>query len=58
MPEFIRNIGWPELLIIAILVIIFFGSRKMREVSRGMGESVKEVKKIKKDLTSKEKEEE
>jgi sec-independent protein translocase protein TatA len=50
MPAFLRNIGWPELLIILVLVILFFGGRKMKEMSRGIGESVKEAKKIKEDL--------
>lgn len=57
MPAFLRNIGWPELLIILILVLLFFGGKKMKEFSKGMGESVKEAKKIKKDLKSEEKEE-
>ena len=50
MPAFLRNIGWPELLVIFILILLFFGGKKMKEMSRGMGESVKEAKKIKEDL--------
>jgi len=50
MLNWIKNIGLPELIIIAIVIIIFFGARKTRELSRGLGESVKEAKKVKKEL--------
>jgi sec-independent protein translocase protein TatA len=50
MPAFLKNIGWPELLIIFVLILLFFGGKKMKEVSRGVGESVKEAKKIKDEI--------
>ena len=50
--NFIKNIGWPELLVLGIIIIIFFGAGKVKELSAGLGESIKEVKKIKKDLKS------
>ena len=43
------NIGSTEFLIIAIVVLLFFGSKKLNELARGLGESTKEVKKIKRD---------
>lgn len=58
MLNFIKNIGLTELIIIAVLVVIFFGGKKSRELSRGLGESAKEAKKIKeeiKDMTGKKK---
>ena len=49
MLNFIRNIGLPELLIIAVVLILLFGSRKTKELSRGLGESAKELKRVKKE---------
>jgi len=46
------NIGSAELLIILVLLLLFFGSKKLTELARGMGEASKEVKKIKKEITS------
>jgi len=43
------GLGSAELLIIAVVVLIFFGSKKLNELARGLGESTKEIKKIKKE---------
>ena len=51
------NIGSTELIIVAIIIFIFFGSKKLRELARGLGESTKEVKKIGKELSGKDEEE-
>ena len=48
MLSIFRSIGWPELLIIGGILLVFFGSKKVKEFSRGMGTSVKELKKVKK----------
>lgn len=45
--------GW-ELLVIALLVIIFFGAKRIPEVARGMGKGIREFK----DATKKDKKEE
>lgn len=52
MFDFIRNIGLPELIIIAVILIILFGGKKVKELSRGLGESAKELKKVKKEFES------
>ena len=39
------RIGSTELLIIAIILLILFGGRKLPELGKGLGESVKEFKK-------------
>ncbi len=44
------NIGTTELIIIGIVLVIFFGSKKLNELARGLGESSKEIKKIKKEV--------
>lgn len=46
----IRNIGSPEVIIIAIIVLFFFGGSKISEFTQGLTESRKELNKIKEDL--------
>lgn len=36
--------GLPEILIIAFLIILFFGGKKIPDLVRGMGEAIKEFK--------------
>jgi len=52
----LANIGTTELIIVAVIILLFFGSRKLRELARGLGESTKEVKKIKREFTKEENE--
>lgn len=44
-------IGYQELLIIFVLVLLFFGGRKIPEVARGLGKGIKEFKKAKDEIT-------
>lgn len=37
-------IGGPELIIIAIIILVLFGGRKIPELMRGLGKGVKEFK--------------
>jgi len=37
--------GSTELLVIAILILLLYGGKKLPELGKGLGESVKEVKK-------------
>lgn len=46
----IRNIGSPEVIIIAIIILFFFGGSKISEFTQGLTESRKELNKIKEDL--------
>ncbi len=39
------NIGTPELLLILLIVLLLFGSRKLPELARSLGSSMKEVRK-------------
>lgn len=52
MFNFINNIGPTELIILALILIVFFGARLIRGLARTSGETVKELKKIKKEFTS------
>ena len=38
------RIGWGEILIIALIVLLLFGARKIPELMRGMGKGVKSFK--------------
>lgn len=38
------NIGAPELFVIVLVVIIFFGSKKIPELMRGLGKGMREFK--------------
>lgn len=37
--------GLPEILIIAFIILLLFGARKIPEFVKGLGEAVKEIKK-------------
>ena len=39
------NLGVPELAIILVILILFFGGKKIPEFIRGIGEAIKEYKK-------------
>ena len=39
------GIGSTEIIIIAVVLLILFGGRKLPELGKGIGESVKELKK-------------
>jgi TatA/E family protein of Tat protein translocase len=47
--NFLRNIGTPEIIIITLVLIVFFGSKRMSEMARQLGEASKELKKAKKE---------
>ncbi len=37
-------LGWGEILIIALIILLLFGARKIPELMRGMGKGVKSFK--------------
>jgi sec-independent protein translocase protein TatA len=45
MPGFLSNIGTRELIIIALILVLLFGGKKIPEFIKGIGEAVKEFKK-------------
>jgi len=45
-----QNIGTVEIIIIALVLLVLFGGRKLPELARGLGESGKELKKAQKEL--------
>lgn len=40
-----NGIGNTEIIIIAVVLLVLFGGRKLPELGRGLGESIKELKK-------------
>jgi sec-independent protein translocase protein TatA len=44
-----RNIGTTELLVLAAILLVFFGGKKIPELARGVGDSIKEFRKAAKE---------
>lgn len=49
---FLNNIGSTELIIIGVVLLILFGGKKLSELARGIGESGRELKNVKKEMTN------
>lgn len=45
----LRNIGTTEILILASVLMLFFGGRKLPEFAKGVGDAVKEFRKAAKE---------
>ncbi|MDY3978872.1 MAG: twin-arginine translocase TatA/TatE family subunit [Tidjanibacter sp.] len=41
---FLGNIGWQEIVVLAFLLLLFFGGRKIPELMRGLGKGVRSFK--------------
>ncbi len=54
---FFSRIGTTELIIIAVIILLLFGGRKIPELMKGLGGGIKEFKKASKDESSQGKEE-
>ena len=54
------GLGTPEIILIAIVILVLFGAKKIPELMQGLGKGIREFKKastdIEKDLTTEEKE--
>ncbi len=46
------NLGFTELLLIGVALLIFFGPSKLPQLGKALGEGIKEFKKASKELTS------
>jgi len=46
------NIGWGEVIIIMIVILLLFGARRIPEVMRSLGQGVREFKKSLNEVTS------
>lgn len=45
-------VGWPQLVLIIVAVVLLFGGRKIPELMKGLGQGMKEFKKATKDDTA------
>jgi sec-independent protein translocase protein TatA len=45
-----KNLGWPEILIIALVLLVLFGGKFLPKMGKNVGESGKELKKATKEL--------
>ena len=43
--DLVETIGTPELIIVLVVVLLVFGSKKVPELARSLGESMKEFRK-------------
>ena len=42
--SFFLAIGWPQIVLIAVVILLLFGGRKIPELMRGLGSGIKEFK--------------
>lgn len=52
MFEFLKNIGPTEIIVIAVILVLIFGAKAITGIARTGGQTVKEIKKIKKEFTN------
>ena len=45
------GLGWPELLLIFVAVLLLFGAKRLPEIAQGLGKGIKEFRKTMKDTT-------
>lgn len=43
-------LGWPEIVMILVVVLILFGAKRLPELAKGLGSGIKEFKKASKDV--------
>lgn len=48
------NFGTTEIIVIAIVILIFFGGKKLPELAKGLGDAIREFKKSSSDDEKKE----
>lgn len=46
----LNNLGSPEIILIAVIALWFFGDKKLKVFAKRLGESTKELKKFKEQL--------
>lgn len=44
------GLGVPEILIIAVIILLIFGAKRLPSIGTGLGQTVKEIKNIKKEM--------
>ncbi|MBV9999876.1 MAG: twin-arginine translocase TatA/TatE family subunit [Verrucomicrobia bacterium] len=44
------NLGGPDLFVLLLIVLVFFGAKRLPELARGLGQSLNEFKKAREDF--------
>jgi sec-independent protein translocase protein TatA len=44
------NIGGPELFLILLVILVFFGAKKLPDLARGLGDGIREFRKATRDV--------
>lgn len=44
VPAFLGNIGWQEMLVILVFILLFFGPKRLPEVAEAFGKSIRKFK--------------
>lgn len=44
------NFGSPEMVVLSLVLLWFFGGDKLKEIAKGIGEGMREIKKIKEEI--------
>ena len=52
------GLGWPELVLVLAIALLLFGGSRLKDLAKGLGESIKEFKKASVESNPKEKEDE
>ncbi len=45
------NLGFPEMLLIFLVILLLFGAKKLPEIAQGLGKGIREFKKAMKDTS-------
>ena len=51
-PAFIQGLGWTEVVVVLFLILLLFGAKRLPELARGFGKSIKEFKKATTEIES------
>ena len=52
------GLGWPELVLVLAIALLLFGGSRLKDLAKGLGESIKEFKKASAEPNPREKEDE
>ncbi len=44
------NLGWTEILLIAMVLLLFFGAKKIPDIAQGLGKGIREFKKATREI--------
>jgi sec-independent protein translocase protein TatA len=45
------GLGMPELIVIGVIIVLIFGAKKLPEIGKGLGGTIREFRKVKRDMS-------